>query len=286
MLRRLAAVIAVATMALWSPMASAKTIKFGVFPSNDPEKLRGAVEYLGAYLSEQVGAPVEMIVTRDYAELAQRLEEGSLDLAWVGSLTYVRVVADVPATRYLVTYVNRTVSTGTVAPYYRSLIVTAKDSGIATIADIKGKRFAFTDPESTSGYAYPRHLLRTHGVDPDTDLAQAFFLKRHDRIIDALLHGSVDAGAIADEVYYGARKKYGDALRVVAESEPIPMTAIVASGHFDAATAARIADALAAMPPDHPFCLKMREAFGWHAAGFQKHSDSLYDSVRAVYGTR
>ena len=71
-----------------------------------------------------------MIVTRDYAELAHRLDEGTLDLAWVGALTYVRVVADVPGTRYLVTYVNRAVSTGTVAPYYRSLIVTAKDSGI------------------------------------------------------------------------------------------------------------------------------------------------------------
>jgi len=286
MFKRLAALIAVVMVAFWSPLASAKTIKFGVFPSSNPEKLRGVMEYLGTYLTEQIGSPVEMIVTRDYAELTHRLNEGSLDLAWVGALTYVQVVADVPKARYMVTYVNRAVSTGTVAPYYRSLIVTAKDSDITSIADIKGKRFAFTDPKSTSGYAYPRYLLRSHGVDPDTDLAKAFFLKRHDRVIDALLHGAVDAGALADEVYYGVRKKYGDALRIVAESDPIPMTAIVGSGHLDTATTARITNALVAMPSDHVFCLKMREVFGWHAAGFQKHSDGLYDSVRAVYGTR
>ena len=205
---------------------------------------------------------------------------------WLGALNYVRVIEDVPSARYLVTYVNRAVSTGTVAPYYRSLIVTQADSGIETLADLKGKRFAFTDLESTSGYAYPNHLLRTHGIDPDRDLAKVFFLKRHDRIIDALLHGSVDAGALADEVYFGARKRYGDKLRVVAESDPIPMVAIASSGHLDAETTARLEQAFVAMPADHPFCLHLSKVFGWHAAGVQKHSDALSDSVRAVYGRR
>lgn len=286
MLKRWMVLLGLAIAWVWPVAASADGIKLGAFPSNDPDKLQAVMRDLGDYLGEKTGQPVEVVITRDYAELATRLAEGSLDIAWLGALNYVRVIDDVPSARYLVTYVNRAVSTGTVAPYYRSLIVTQADSGIETLADLKGKRFAFTDLESTSGYAYPNHLLRTHGIDPDRDLAKVFFLKRHDRIIDALLHGSVDAGALADEVYFGARKRYGDKLRVVAESDPIPMVAIVSSGHLDAETTARLEQAFVAMPSDHPFCLHMSKVFGWHAAGFQKHSDALYDSVRAVYGRR
>ena len=33
---------------------------------------------LGDYLSEKTGQPVEVVITRDYAELATRLAEGSL----------------------------------------------------------------------------------------------------------------------------------------------------------------------------------------------------------------
>ncbi len=273
--------------ALIAPLsAPAAELRFGAFPSSDPDKLLAVMQELGGYLTEKLGEPVNVVITRDYSETAARLGEGSLDLAWLGALNYVQVVDEVPGTRYLATYVNRSVATGIVAPYYHSVVVVAANSGIDTLADLKGKRFAFTDPGSTSGYAYPSYLLRKSGIDPNHDLAKVFFLKRHDRIVEALLSGAVDAGALADDVYYGIRERYGDALKVIAQSDPIPMVAVVASRRLDAKIAARVQEALAALPPDHPFCRKMREVFGWDAAGFQIHDDALYDSVRAVYGRR
>ena len=286
MLKPFAALAALLTI-LSAPLpASAAELRFGAFPSSDPDKLLSVMRELGTYLTEQIGEPVNVVITRDYKETAARLAEGSLDLAWLGALNYVQVVEEVPGTRYLATYVNRSVATGKVSPYYHSVIVVGANSGIDTLADLKGKRFAFTDPGSTSGYAYPVHLLRKNGIDPKRDLAKVFFLKRHDRIIDALLSGAVDAGALADDVYYGKRARYGDALKVIAQSDPIPMVALVASSRLDAKTAARVQAALVALPPDHPFCRKVRQVFGWDTAGFQKHDDALYDSVRAVYGRR
>lgn len=266
--------------------AMARDITFAAFPSSDPEKLRTVMQELGAYLGERLGAPVNVVITRDYAETAQRLAEGSADLAWLGASSYVRAKDEIPGLRYLATYVNRNPATGEAAPYYHSLVVVAADSGIETLAELKGKRFAFTDPDSASGYAYPSHLLRHHGIDPDRDFAKVFYLKRHDRIVEALSRGSVDAGVLADEVYYGIRAHTDSPLKVIARSDPIPMVAVAASGALDSETAQRLQTALLAMPPDHPFCRKIREAFGWNAAGFQKHDDALYDSARAVYGRR
>lgn len=284
---KLLTILVVLLAGLLAPLAAVgRDITLAAFPSNDPDKLGEVMRELSDYLTERLGRPVTSVITRDYAETAARLAEGSADVAWLGPLSYVQAVDEVPRLRYLATYVNRSHATGEIAPYYRSVIVVARDGGIDTLADLKGKRFAFTDPESASGYAFPVDLLRRNGVDPDRDLAKVFFLKRHDRILDALRHGSVDAGALADEVYYGAQRRTGDAFKVIGTSEPIPMVAIAASARLDADTAARIQAALVAMPPEHRFCRKMRETFGWDAAGFQKRDDSLYDSVRAVYGRR
>lgn len=286
MVRRLTTLVALLACLLGALPATARDITFAAFPSSDPEKLRGVMRELGAYLSERLGVPVTVVITRDYAETAQRLAEGSADLAWLGASIYVRAKDEVPGIGYLATYVNRNLATGEIAPYYHSLIVVAEGSGIETLADLKGKRFAFTDPDSASGYAYPNHLLQRHGIDPDRDFAKVLYLKRHDRIVEALQRGAVDAGVLADEVYYGLRARTGNTLKVIARSDPIPMVAVASSGHLDAETALRLQEALLAMPPDHPFCRKMRETFGWDAAGFQKHDDALYDSARAVYGRR
>lgn len=280
-MRGVAAVV-LAALAWCAPAAA--EIKLGIFPSNDPAKLYAVMRVFGDYLAERTGEPVAAVVTRDYAELEQRLRERSIDLAWVNTLNYVRLVSDVPSARYLATYMERSETTGRITPYYRSYIVAAADSGIADLADIRGKRFAFTDTASTSGYAFPVHLLKSRGIDPERGFSKVFFLKRHDRVVEALLAGSVDAGAMSDGTYFTALRTYGGRLRILAESEPIPLDAIVSSGRLDAATVARVKAALLDMPPDHPFCRTMREVLGWNAAGFEVRGDAFYDPVRAVYG--
>ena len=106
-----------------------------------------------AELSARTGEPVTTVVTRDYAELVQRVRDRSVDLAWVNTLNYVRLVSEVPAARYLATYMERNEITGRVTPYYQSYIVAPRASGLDSLAAIRGKRFAFTDRASTSGYA-------------------------------------------------------------------------------------------------------------------------------------
>lgn len=278
---RALAAVAVALIALCGSAAAAE-IRLGIFPSNDPAKLHAVMHALGDYLTKHTGDTYTTIVTRDYAELEQRVRERTVDIAWINTLNYVRLASDVPSTRYLVTYMERNETTGRITPFYRSYIVTTATSGIADLGATRGKRFAFTDRASTSGYAVPHRMLEDRGINPEIDFSHVVFLKRHDRVVEALLAGSVDAGAISDGTYFTAIRSHGDSLRILAESDPIPLDAVVSSGSLPAATVARIKAALLAMSPDDPFCATMRTTLGWNAAGFAERDDRFYDPIRRL----
>lgn len=262
--------------------AWAGQIKIAIFPSNDPQKLQTLMDMLAGYLGQKTGDNVVALVARDYAELAERLREGSVDIAWLSTLNYVRLKAELPTLRYLATYMEKDEATGKRTPFYRSYIVALKKSGYASLRDLKNKRFAFTDASSTSGYAYPNRLLRKNGIDPDTFFQIVFFLKKHDRVMDALLSGAVDAGAVVDRTYAVATREHGDIFVILAQSPPIPLPAIVARKDLPDAVITRYQEALTAMPDDHPFCRKMRELLGWDAAGFEVRDDAFYDSARTA----
>lgn len=269
---------------VWCCLASgpawAGQVKVGIYPSNDPAKLYTVMTMLADYLSERTGDEVSAVVTRDYDELAQRLINHTLDIAWINTLNYVKMKDDIPRMRYIATYMERNETTGTIQPYYQSYIIAMKGGGVRSLEDGRGKNFAFTDLGSTSGYAYPRLLLKRRGIDPATSFAKVFFLKKHDRVVNALLSGAIDLGAVSDGTYFTAVRTHGDRFAILAKSAPIPLDAIVTSERFPEDRARAYQQAFTAMPSDHAFCKAMRDVLGWSAAGFEVRDDSFYDDAR------
>ncbi|ORC36307.1 hypothetical protein B4O97_06880 [Marispirochaeta aestuarii] len=261
-------------------LIQAETVKIGVFPSNEPAKLYQVMEYFGDYLSEKTGDDISVIVSHDYTELGLRFREGSIDIAWLNTLTYVRLKSVIPGIRYLATYMERNERTGEIIPYYRSNIVSLKSSGFSSLEDIRDRLFAFTDPSSTSGYAYPNMMLKQRGIDPESYFRKVFYLRQHDRVVEALRHGSIAAGAISDGTLSAAIRRYGDIFTVLAESDPIPLDAIVSTEVFPSVKIKAYRDALLSMPGDHQFLRAMKETLGWNAAGFAVLDNAFYDSVR------
>ena len=113
--------------------AWSEPVKLAVFPSNDPVKLHRVMDIIARYLSETTGDQVSAIVTRDYKELTDRLRENSVDLAWINTLNYVRVKREIPAIRYLATYLERNEDTGTIMPYYQSYIIALRASATSPL---------------------------------------------------------------------------------------------------------------------------------------------------------
>lgn len=74
---------------------------------------------------------------------------------------------------------------------YKAQIIAHKNSGIKSLEDIQGKKFAFTDPASTSGYILPKKLLDDKGIKP----SETVFAQKHDNVVTMIYQGQVQAGS-------------------------------------------------------------------------------------------
>jgi phosphonate transport system substrate-binding protein len=161
-------------------------------------------------------------------------------------------------------------------PFYASIIIVQEDSPIRTVADLKGKSFAFSSHHSTSGNLIPRYYLFRRGVSL-FDFGSYINLDSHDAVAKAVLKGKVDAGAVKDVVAF-RHKEHG--LRYLAVSEPIPSVPIVVRKDAPKEFIAHIKKALLAIDPADP---KQRERMkAWDPEfrnGFAEASESDYASI-------
>jgi phosphonate transport system substrate-binding protein len=104
-------------------------------------------------------------------------------------------------------------------------VIAHKDSGIKTVADLKGKNFAFVDPSSTSGHLFPKAGLIKAGLNPDKDFGRVIFSGSHDASAIAVQNRKIDAAAIADRILDAAVTRglaKREDLVMVWQSDPIP----------------------------------------------------------------
>ncbi|HEY9011902.1 MAG TPA: phosphate/phosphite/phosphonate ABC transporter substrate-binding protein, partial [Devosia sp.] len=135
---------------------------------------------------------VKLFPAADYDGVIQGLLGGTLDIAGLGASGYAAVyLQDPDAVEPFVTTVQTDGSTG-----YHSVMLTRKDSGIKTLADAKGKKLGYADPDSTSGYLIPLVTLPDDpalaGAKPDQFFSETSFNGGHENNVLALLDGKVD----------------------------------------------------------------------------------------------
>jgi len=259
----------------------AKEYIFAMYPSNNPAKIVQALTPLLNYLHEKSGDTFKLVVTKDYEELIQRIQEKSVDFAWINTKNYVHIKEQIPSLRYLVTY-QEISKAGKITPYYQAFIVSLKDSKIHSLKQAKNKNFAFTDKGSTSGYAYPMIIFEDNHINPYTFFNKVFFLKKHDNIIESLVNHSIDLGAMSDGTYYNGLAKYGDIFTIVATSRPIPLDAIIATDKPSKHECQKMTSLLEAIPLNAPSNQAFKEHLGWMSAGFTKESEAFYDDFRHI----
>jgi len=208
------------------PVPDPTEIKMAFVPSTEAEKIVENTAELDKLISDKLGIPVKSVVLPHYVAAVESLGTGDCLVAWIPPLAYIYA-----NDRHQARVILKAVRKGT--PFYKGQIIVRADSDIQTVADLKGRKMAFVDPNSTSGNLYPRALLLAAGIDPDNDLGTSIFSGAHDTVVIAVLQGSVDAGAC----YVDARtrvvdlyQKVMDETRVIAETEPIPGDAVVLAG--------------------------------------------------------
>src|SRR5437870_5798718 len=216
-----AVVFALLFAGLLTNSASAQELKFGFTPVLSEPEMRTEFEPLMTYLSESIGQKVTLYIAKDYGDLRTQMENGSVDIGSFSPFAYVDA-----AKGGKIRIIAQSIIEGSAT--YRGIIIARKDSGLKSIADLKGKRFAFVDPKSASGYVYPRAMLIEKGINPETFFKETIFAGSHDKVIAAVLEGQVDAGAIYDGAL-GVAQRSGVSvadLVTLASSDPIPHDAI------------------------------------------------------------
>src|SRR5690606_25048528 len=109
---------------------------------------------------------------------------------------------------------------------YTLQVYTRTDSGINTLADLKGRRVAHTSPTSNSGNLAPRALFPTMGLVPDEDYT-VVYSGSHDQSMLGVAARDYDAAPVASEVVERmAQRGLYDAnkVKVIWESAPFPTT--------------------------------------------------------------
>jgi phosphonate transport system substrate-binding protein len=167
------------------------TLRVGLIPNQAPDKIRAQYQAFQEYLSKSLNQPVELFVATDYSGVVEAMTSDKLDLAYFGGLTYLQ--AEKRAELYpIVTEVDRETHT---TKYY-SAIITQTDSAIQKVEDIKGKKFAFGDINSTSGSLYPRIMLDKAGIGDFTNPNVFIYSGGHDATVLAVQNKTVEAGGV------------------------------------------------------------------------------------------
>ena len=147
--RSMLALSAAGALSLGTPLAARETgLRLAFIPQENPDKLLGDIAAITGWLAEQIGVPVKGFVTIDHAAAVEALRNGDADISFMGALPFVLAEAEIGAVP-LLSEVYRD------APSYTGRIFVRRDSGIETLADLRGKDIAFADPISESGYLYP-----------------------------------------------------------------------------------------------------------------------------------
>lgn len=211
--------LALTTVAMQPALTTGQTRLTMVFvPSGEAEAILFSGQQIGRMLSVALGIPVQAVVTTSYSAAIEAMCAGRAEIGALNAFSYVLAHQKCGVEVALVS-----VRFG--LPYYRSQISARTDANINTIEDLRGKRFAFVDPASTSGYLFPAAMLKKLGNDPDRFFSQTIFAGSHNNVILAIYRGQVDAGATFEDARDNVRNQFPDVnqkVKVIATTNPIP----------------------------------------------------------------
>lgn len=169
-------------------------VKLYFTPSVDADTIASnSVEFI-KFLEAETGYFFKTGIPTNYISVVEAFGSDRADIAVMNSFGYLMANEKYGATAKL-----KTVRYG--HDYYQGQILVHVDSGIKTIKDLEGKKFAFTDPSSTSGYMFPLKIMNDSGVK----LGNQMFAIKHDNVVTMIYQKQVDAGA----TYYSAPAEDG-----------------------------------------------------------------------------
>lgn len=226
------------------------------------------------YLHARLQRPVRFVQRGSYRDVIGLVQQGQLDFAWVCGYPFVRNTRHM---RLLAVPLYRG------QPRYQSyLIVPAGDRGTTSLLDLRGKVFAYSDPDSNSGYLFTLHSLLRMRESPATFFGRSFFTYGHRKVVDAVGVGLAHGGAVDGYVWDTLQLLHPELTsrtRIVERSPEFGFPPFVAANTVSAGEFAAMQSVLLHMSADPDGRTLLRRL---NLDGFVAGAPALYDSVRAM----
>lgn len=250
-------------------------LRIAVAAMISPEQTISVYQELMDYIAAKLERPVELKQRRTYQEVDDMLGADKLDAAILCSGTYVAAQRQYGVELLAVPVIHG-------APTYRSYIIVPQSSTAASLDELHRKRFAFTDPQSTSGYLYPTYALMLQGRRPETFFAKTLFTYSHDNSIEAVAEGVVDGAAVDSLIYHYLQKTNPGLVartRIIHRSPPFGAPPIGVPRTLNPETKRLLRDLFLEMDQD-PSGREILRKLG--VDRFIRGDDHLYESIRKM----
>jgi phosphonate transport system substrate-binding protein len=226
------------------------------------------------WLEVRLGRSVEFVQRGTYRDVVDLVRSGKLPFAWICGYPFVRY-------RREFELVATPVWRG--GPYYRSYIIVGVDEPqLRYVSDLRGKVFAYSDPDSNSGCLYPRYLLTAIGEDPATYFSRTFFTWSHRKVVEAVAVGLAQGGAVDGYVWETLTELSPELTRrtrVIHRSETFGHPPFVARSGIGAAELQRFREVLTGMATDASGATLLHRL---RLDGFMVTSPALYESIERM----
>ena len=208
-----------------SPIPELAAFNVAVAAMISPKETFGYYRQLLDYIGEKLGREVQFIQRKTYSEINGLLGIGQIDLAFICSGPYAVGKEKYDFELVATPQVQK-------SRYYQSYLIVNKASKFKRLEDLRGRVFAFTDPESNTGKLVPTYWLFEIGEQPETYFSKTIYTYSHDNSILAVSKALVD-GATVDgliwEYYNQKDPAFTSRTRIIRKSEPYGIPPIVAS---------------------------------------------------------
>ncbi len=188
---------------------------FGVFPYLPPRELEQVFAPIAAEFSRVLGRKVQFTSSSTYEIYSGRIDSEEFDIAFMQPFDYVRAADQ-----------HKYLPLAARGEPLKALIVTAPESPVKTLEDLRGKRISLPPMDSAVSHLV-RAFLRKNGLIPDKDVILAYHRSHISCMQQVLIDASAACGTAMPAIRYFKTRMKVD-MRVILESDVIPHTLFTA----------------------------------------------------------
>lgn len=255
--------------------ASEPPLRVAVGAMISPKETFDQYRELALYVGNALERDIELVQRKTYQEVSTLLARGDIDIAFICSGPYALLGNDSGLDLLVAPQVDG-------SSQYHAYLIVHRDSPHTSLEDLRGRTFAFTDPDSNTGRVVPLHWLASTGETPESFFRETFYTYSHDNSILAVAKGLADGASVDGLIWEYVRKTQPELAartRVIRRSEPMGIPPVVSSRSLDMNTRERVRRVLLGAHEDEKGGKILKALM---IERFVKPEDSWYESIRTM----